>query len=82
MSSESNGINSFGIPTSIDEFKTTSVRQVNFDEDIMNQIGDHHSMYKDGSIGGIKSLIDGGFNLDASNRYKVGILQGNADAKK
>jgi RHS repeat-associated protein len=76
------GVNSFGIPSSVDEFATTSYKKVNFDEDVMNHLGDHHSIYKDGSFSGFKGLFDGGFNLDASNRYKVGNIVGNADAKE
>ena len=82
VSSESNGINSFGIPLSRDEFTTTSTREVNFDEEVMNQLGDHHSIYKDGSMGGIGGIIDAGFSLDPTTRSKVGNQQGNADAKK
>ncbi len=81
VSSQSNGVSSFGVPLSNDEFITTYVKQVNFDEEVMSQLNDHHSIYKDGSIGGWKSLFDAGFSFDANNRYRIGNIQGNADAK-
>lgn len=51
VSSTFTGINSFGIPSYRDVYKTTT-RQENFDEQVMNHFNDHHSKYIDGSVGG------------------------------
>lgn len=49
----------------------------------MDRLNDHHAIYKDGSVGGISSLIPnfGETNLSAGTRYNIGQKAGAIDAE-
>ncbi|WP_343625056.1 RHS repeat-associated core domain-containing protein, partial [Flavobacterium lindanitolerans] len=68
---------------------------VNFDQAVMNRLGDYKAIYRDGSMGGITNLatgggsIFGGFgiifgssNATSTNRINGGYSQGTKDAKQ
>ncbi|MFN5649105.1 MAG: RHS repeat-associated core domain-containing protein, partial [Sphingobacteriales bacterium] len=50
-----------------------------FDKAVMDRLGDHHSLYKDGSQGGVFGLS---MNLSASYRENAGYYNGKLDAEK
>ena len=80
VNSTLNGINSFGVPSYRDEF-TTTTRQENFDEAVMDHFNDHNSIYKDGSMGGVGSILGFPNNpLSVSDRYDDGKIHGEMDA--
>ena len=80
VSSSLNGINSFGIPSYRNEFKTTT-RQENFDDAVMNHFNDHNSIYKDGSMGGVGSILGFPNNpLSVGDRFADGKIHGEMDA--
>jgi len=56
-----------------------------FDRSVMNQLGDHNALYRDGSMGGAAGIMTdfgpGAGNIIASNRINSGYNQGQKDAK-
>jgi len=56
-----------------------------FDKAVMNQLGDHNAMYRDGAIGGTSNIINAygtiGSSVNASDRIAGGYSQGKKDAK-
>ncbi len=73
------GINSFGIPSNYDTYQTTS-RYEKFDVAVMNQLNDHHAIYRDGALGGVASL--GGLinPVVSTDRYNAGFRVGRSEA--
>jgi RHS repeat-associated protein len=72
------GINSFGIPSYHDVYKT---RQENFDEQVMTQLGDKNARYYDGSGGGWHPMVDiTSKSASALGRWESGEEKGYADA--
>jgi RHS repeat-associated protein len=53
-----------------------------FDKAVMDRIGDHKSLYKDGAMGGFKNTLTSEDNLDAGKRIISGLVQGLIDAKE
>lgn len=51
-----------------------------FDKAVMNHLGDHNAMYKDGSSGGIWGI--GKSNVNARWRVRYGLWEGKKDAKQ
>ena len=56
-----------------------------FDRDVMDQLGDHKAIYRDGAMGGVWGLMTEmgtiGSNANAENRINAGEAKGRADAK-
>lgn len=60
-------------------YTTTTKHSLAFDVAVMNHLGDHKAMYRDGSIGGTGGLLWGA-STDPTMRYMKGNQQGYADA--
>ncbi len=73
---------------------TTKV-SMNFDQDVMDRLGDYNAIYRDGSMGGFVNTFSGGgsvfgtwgtifgtSNLNSANRTNGGYSQGMKDAKQ
>jgi len=52
-----------------------------FDKAVMDRIGDHKAIYRDGAMGGFKNTLSSGDNLDVGYRQACGVIQGMKDAK-
>jgi len=52
-----------------------------FDKAVMNRIGDHKAIYRDGSSGGFKNTLLTWNNMDVKYREASGVVQGMKDAK-
>jgi RHS repeat-associated protein len=73
-------------PSPTDEYHNQRYRRVdfNFDQNVMDHLGDQNALYKDGSGGGMSGIFTAfglvGVSLDASSRIAAGASQGQLDA--
>src|SRR5262249_32076988 len=71
-------------PSPVDEYHNQRYKTVDyyFDKDVMNKLGDHNAIYRDGALGGLASFAGVPNNpLSAIDRYSAGTRQGSEDAK-